>query len=337
MNGGGPAEHAEVCRQLAEPEIEAVTTLVERVTEADGVRPLSEHVMLHLRYGGDSDVRHILVWSHDADGNDLLAAYAHLDVTDPVDGPSAELAVDPSARGRGLGRALVERLTRESPDGRLRLWAHGRVASSGELASAMGFTRSRVLWQMRRNLYAAIDRPQWPAGVTVRAFRPGSDDAAWLTLNAQAFAEHPEQGLWQQKDLDNRLNEPWFDADGFFVAEREATDATPARMVGFHWTKVHGGLVVHEHDNLGRHSHEGHGHEPIGEIYVIGVDPAESGQGLGRALALTGLRHLRSHGLAEAMLYVEADNAPAIALYERLGFSHWDTDVMFSAPPQLPE
>ena len=34
--------------------------LVEAATEADGVRPLSEHVMLHLRYGGDAPVRNVL-------------------------------------------------------------------------------------------------------------------------------------------------------------------------------------------------------------------------------------------------------------------------------------
>lgn len=324
-----PAPHLEVCRQLSDDEIDAVTGIVERVTEVDGVRPLSEHVTLHLRYGGDSDVRHVLAW--DANESTLLA-YAHLDVTDPVDGSSAELAVDPGARGRGLGKTLVERLRRESPDGRLRLWAHGEHAAAGGLATSMGFTRSRVLWQMRRNLFAAIEAPKTPEGITIRTFAVGDDDAAWLALNARAFADHPEQGSWGQQDLDNRLREPWFDPEGFFVAERQQHDGGAPRMVGFHWTKVHGGLVVHSHDDLGRHTHEGHGHEPIGEIYVIAVDPDEVGRGLGRTLALTGLRHLRSKGLAEAMLYVEADNAHAIALYEALGFRHWDTDVMYAAP-----
>lgn len=321
------AAHVEVSRQLSDAEIGAVSGIVERVTEADGVRPLSEHVMLHLRYGGDSDVRHVLVWDT---ASDALLAYAHLDVTDPVDGPSAELAVDPSARGRGLGTTLVERLRSESPDGRLRLWAHGEHAAASGLAISMGFTRSRVLWQMRRNLYAALEAPTIPAGITVRTFDPGTDDAAWLDLNARAFADHPEQGAWTQTDLDNRIREPWFDPRGFFIAEREASNGS-RRIVGFHWTKVHGGHVMHSHDGLGQHTHEGHGHEPIGEIYVIATDPDEAGQGLGRALAITGLRHLRAQGLGEAMLYVEAENTRAIGLYESLGFRHWDTDIMFAA------
>jgi mycothiol synthase len=323
-----PLAHVEVSRQLSDAEITAVAGIVERVTEADGVRPLSEHVMLHLRYGGDSDVRHVLAW--DA-STEALLAYAHLDVTDPVDGPSAELAVDPVARGRGLGKALVERLRRESPDGRLRLWAHGEHAAASGLATSMGFTRSRVLWQMRRNLYAALEAPKVPEGITLRTFVPGQDDADWLALNARAFFDHPEQGGWTQTDLDNRIREPWFDPAGFFIAERMSDEGTP-RIVGFHWTKVHGGHVMHSHDGMGQHTHEGHGHEPIGEIYVIATDPDDAGRGLGRALAITGLRHLRAAGLAEAMLYVEAENARAIALYESLGFRHWDTDIMFAAP-----
>ena len=62
----------------------------------------------------------------------------------------------------------------------------------------------------------------------------------------------------------------------------------------------------------------------------MGVDPAERSGGLGRALTLVGLRYLRSQGLFEVMLYVDAGNTAAIGLYESLGFTHWDTDVMFA-------
>jgi len=71
-------------------------------------------------------------------------------------------------------------------------------------------------------------------------------------------------------------------------------------------------------------------------VYVVGVDPAERGTGLGRALTLIGLRYLRHRGLPDAMLYVDADNAPAIALYRRLDFTRWETDVMFSRDGAAP-
>src|SRR6185437_13617964 len=98
-----------------------------------------------------------------------------------------------------------------------------------------------------------------PAGVRLRTFRPGADDEAWLALNAAAFADHPEQGSWTLQDLHARMAESWFDPQGFLLAETE-----DGELAGFHWTKIHGG------DGHG-HQHSGdHGHEPIGEVYVVG-------------------------------------------------------------------
>lgn len=280
--------------------------LVDAVTGHDGVRPLSEHVTLHLQYGGDEPARNLLMWS-----GENLAGYAHLDTTDAVEGASAEFAVAPAHRGQGLGRMLVEALREDSGDKRLRLWSHGNQPGAGALARALGFRRERVLWQMRRSLFAPVPEPQWPEGVSVRTFVVGQDEHAWLQVNNRSFAEHPDQGQWSLDDLRMREREPWFDPDGFFLAEREG------RLVGFHWTKVHGG-------------HEGHHqHEPIGEVYVVGVDPSMQGKGLGPALTLRGLQHLRGRGLSQVMLYVDETNTNAIRTYERLGFAKWDVDVCF--------
>jgi mycothiol synthase len=328
--GTGPdAAHVEVTGPLDAAEVQAVAALVEAATEADGVRPLSEHVMLHLRYGGDERVRNVLVYLPDpagpTGGAGRLAAYGHLDVTDEVAGASAEVVVHPAYRKHGLGRRLVQTTLDETPDGRLRLWAHGEHPGAAALARSMGFRQSRSLWQMRRSLYATLPSPVLPDGVEVRTFEPGRDDDAWVRLNALAFDGHPEQGSWTGDDLHRRLREPWFDPGGFFLAERDG------RLVGFHWTKVHGGAGPHHPD--GPHAHEGHGHDPIGEVYVVGVHPGERGTGLGKALTLTGLQHLRHRGLPDAMLYVEADNSAAVRLYTALGFTRWETDAMFSRGP----
>jgi mycothiol synthase len=303
-----------VAERLAPDVVQSVHALVDRVQAADGVGPLSEHVLLHLPGGGDEGVRHVLV--HDGD---RLVGYAHLDVTDQVAGSSAELAVDPSARRAGLGRALAEALLRESPDGRLRLWAHGQHPAAQVLAERMGFSRTRVLHQMTRSLDEPLPDAQLPDDVHVRTFRPGQDEDAWLALNARAFATHPEQGRWTRHELDLRMAEPWFDPDGFFLAERDG------RLVGFHWTKVHGGRVEDQQGSEARH-----GHEPVGEVYVVGVDPSEQGRGLGPALTLVGLHSLCQRGLHEVLLYVDESNEAAVRTYTRLGFAVSVTDVSYA-------
>ncbi|MFI7104867.1 mycothiol synthase [Nonomuraea sp. NPDC050227] len=297
--------HVKICERLDDDEVSQVLRIVEAATETDGVRPLNEHVMLHLRYGGDPRARSLLL--HADDG--APAGYAHVDPTDEVEGSSAELVIHPAYRRQGHGTRLL-RAVLELTGGRVRLWAHGDHAGAGALAASFGFDRVRSLWQMRRSLFAPLPPYTLPEGVELRTFVPGQDEEAWLKVNAAAFAHHPEQGAWTLDDLHRREREPWFDPEGFFLAVRGD------RLAGFHWTKIHGSSE--------------HGHEPLGEVYVVGVDPSQQGTGLGRALTLAGLTHLRSRGLAHAMLYVDEANTAAIRLYESLGFARWDVDVMYA-------
>jgi mycothiol synthase len=291
--------------RLSPQDVTEVRALVDAVAAKDGTPPLSDHVMLHLPRGGDADVRHVLVR-----GDEGLLGYAHLDVTDQV-------AVHPDARQRGVGRALTQELVRQSPDGRLRLWAHGDHPGAARLATSLGFVRARSLWQMRRPL-GELDLPPvaTPEGVQIRAFEVGKDEQAWTALNNLAFSEHPEQGGWGVEEVLVREGEPWFDPKGFFLAFRGE------KLVGFHWTKVHGGT-----------QHGDHAHDAVGEVYIVGVDPSEQGHGLGPALTLLGLHHLEDLGLHEVLLYVDEENTRAIKVYERLGFSRFSTDVSFALTP----
>ncbi len=298
------ATHIEVVQHLDQSQVAEVHELISDVTRQDGCSPLSEHVLLHLDHGGDEHGRHLLAFR---DGG--LAGYAHLDVTDPVEGPSAELAVRPSQRRHGVGRALVQHLLDDNGDS-MRLWAHGQHAPARDLAHAMGFEEARVLWQMRRSLLAPLGTPTLPSNVSVRTFDPDQDINGWLTLNARAFADLPDQGRWTQADMAKRIAEPWFDPAGFLLAE------VNDQIIGAHWTKVHGHVDHHDHDT-------------IGEVYVLAVDPSAQGRGLGRTLLLLGLQHLRDCGLSQAMLYVDAANTGAITLYEGAGFVRWDTDVLY--------
>jgi len=296
--------------RLSPAQIARVLDLTEAAAAADSVAPLSEHTLLHLRYdaagpGTDPAPGRDLVLT--ADGE--IAGYAYLDSPGPS-GPdlSGELVIHPRQRGQGLGLALVRELVARAGGHRVRLWAHGDLPAAARLAQAAGFDRFRALWQMRRSLRDPLAEPRLPAGTTLRTFRPGRDETQWLSLNGRAFAKHPEQGAWTRHDLELREQQAWFDPAGFFIAERGGV------MAGFHWTKVAGPAAADR---------------GIGEVYVVGVDPGERGTGLGRALTLAGLEYLRDRGLAEAMLYVDEDNAPAIRMYEGLGFARWSIDTMY--------
>lgn len=232
----------------------------------------------------------------DGDGVALLA------------GSELNLVVHPDARGRGLGSSLLAGVLGAVPDDLpLRAWSHTDHPAAARLAASYAFERVRELWVMRRPTSLPLPELVVPDGVRVRGFRE-SDTPDLLRVNAASFAAHPEQGGMDEAGFAERTAEPWFDPAGLLVAEDES-----GRMLGFHWTKQHS--------------------PDLGEVYVVGVSPALQGRGLGRLVTLAGLHHLAGLGVSEVILYVESDNAPAIAVYrDKLGFTHAasDTHVMYA-------
>jgi mycothiol synthase len=286
-----------------------VRALAQAAEEHDGVAPLSEQPLLQLESGPDAV--HLLARAEDGS----LVGYAQLDLGAP-DVVGAELVVAPDARRSGVGRGLLDaarQVAAHDPAAvrALRVWAHGDLPAARALTADAGMEVVRELWQMTLDLdeHAVDGSAALPNGVTVRAFVPGQDEESWRWLNARAFAHHPEQGRLTREDLAARMAEPWFDPAGFLLAERDGV------LLGSVWTKVH--------------PPEGED-GPIGEIYVVGVDPDAQGLGLGKALTALGLAHLASRGLHRVMLYTDADNTVAVRTYTRAGFVRSAVDVQLA-------
>lgn len=212
-----------------------------------------------------------------------------------------DLVVTPAARGHGAGAALATAALQEP--GGVSAWSHGDHPAARRLAVRHGLEAARSLWVLRRAMSAPLPGLEVPESVTVRGFDPAdpADAEAVLRVNAAAFAHHPEQGALDAGGLAERMGESWFDPDGLLLAVDDSG------VLGFHWTK--------------RHSAE------LGEVYVVGIAPRAQGRGLGRLLTLAGLHHLVEGGSTDVLLYVESDNAPARAVYERLGFAHASADT----------
>ncbi|APE33077.1 mycothiol synthase [Nocardia mangyaensis] len=284
---------------------EQVRALLGRARAADGVAPVSEQAVLSLAEA-DPSTRHLL-----AERAGELVGYANLAAAHDDHPAMAEVAVDPSARGAGVGTELVRAALAEGGPG-ARVWAHGDLPAAKALAAELGLATARELWQMRRSL-ATPELPELavPDGLVLRAYAGPADDAELLRVNNAAFSWHPEQGGWTERDIAARRDESWFDSNGLFLAF-EADD--PTRLLGFHWTKAHPDAA------------------PAGEVYVVGIDPAAQGRGLGRLLTLAGLRYLRDTGSSEVLLYTEADNQAAVHTYTRLGFTPAHIDVAYALP-----
>ncbi|HEY5846559.1 MAG TPA: mycothiol synthase [Microlunatus sp.] len=281
---------------LPPEDVDSVWALINLAEDHDGFSALNEAASLRLRHV-DHETAHFLI-------NDEEGVIGYGQLHGPAVAQSA-LVVDAAYRRRGLGTALLQRML-EISDGGLEVWATRNTVAARGLAARVGLIAVRQLFIMTRPLAEPIDAAEPPPGVRIRPFVPRHDEDAWLAVNAAAFATHPEQGGLTRADLAQRMAESWFDPAGFLVAERAG------ELIGFHWTKQHPGQ--------------------LGEVYVLGVDPTARVRGLGRALLTVGLEHLRQAGNTEVELYVDAENARAVALYEKSGFSVATSDVLYASP-----
>ena len=288
---------------LSDSDQQQIRDLLSAATEHDGVAPVGDRVVREL---GNDHTRHLLA----VDGERVLGYLNLAPATDTA--PSmAELVVHPRARRRGIGSAMARTALTEGGSN-TRVWAHGNLEPAWATAATLDLTVARKLLQMRRPL-TGLPPVTIPAGVRIGTYAGPGDDAELLRVNNAAFAWHPEQSGWTAGDIAERRDEAWFDPDGLFMAFDEDTQ----KLLGFHWTKVHS-------TNQG-----------LGEVYIVGVDPAAQGRGLGRTLTLIGMHHLAElfsdADRPTVLLYVESDNTAAVKTYERLGFEVFSVDVAYAA------
>lgn len=303
---------------MAEPDAETLARVRELLLAArasDGRPDVAEDGALPGEFQGG---QHLLATEAGA-----LVGCAHLDtVGDAFGRQVAELIVHPERRRRGVGtelaQALIDRVGVAPARDTLRIWSHGDHAGAVALAERLGFRRERELLVMRAAGIDEAGEPRWaertlPRELRLRTFVPGQDEQALVAVNARAFAWHPEQAALTVADVLAEQEQDWFDPAGFFLAED-----SDGELAGFHWTKIHPANPYR------------FGGEPVGEVYVLGVDPDAQGGGLGKALTVAGLRYLVSRGLRQVILYVEGDNTAAVAVYRKLGFEIHETDVQYA-------
>lgn len=297
----------DVRRELADAERAEVDALLNDAWRADGVRPLNDHMWLDLREGGRRG--YACVIARDA-GHDHIIGYCQ--VSRGNDSWLLDVVIHPHHRydiaeiGPGLLTGAMGVIAGDG-GGHVHWWVFEANNAHAGLAHGAGLTPSRRLLQMRRPLPLEEEHLALVGGFATEEFRPGRDEDEWLAVNNAAFATHPEQGGWTRSTIDARMTEAWFDPAGFLLHR------TDGRIDGFCWTKIH-----RTDDEL------------TGEIYAVAVDPHSTSRGLGRKLTAAGLAHLTAAGAATAMLYVDADNAPALAVYERLGFRPHHTERAFT-------
>ncbi len=286
--------------------LDEVSALISDAWRADGTRPLNDHLWLDLREGGRQGFAGIIARE---DSHSHIVAYCQ--ISRGNESWSLDLVVHPHHRYDTMELApelLHEalRVVSQEGGGHVHWWVFEPNNIHHQLAANAQLRPGRQLLQMRRPLPLTSAEMNEIRDFPTDAFRVGVDEDKWLSVNNAAFAAHPEQGGWTRHTIESREHEPWFSANGFRMHWRNDD------LAGFCWTKVHSD------------------HQPaLGEIYVIAIHPSLSGHGLGRKMTLAGLQHLSSQGIETAMLFVDADNAAAISVYQSLDFTAHHSEHAF--------
>jgi GNAT superfamily N-acetyltransferase len=104
-----------------------------------------------------------------------------------------EAYVHPEALGRGIGRLIATELEADAARRGVRRIQNGILeadAAGARLLESLGYEAVRVFREMRIELSAPPPAPAWPEGLSVVAFDPERDAAAFHAAHQEAFADH---------------------------------------------------------------------------------------------------------------------------------------------------
>lgn len=273
--------------------LERVSAITSRASNVAGQSVLSDQALIEVKSG----VRQLRLITRVSDGKPLgFIAYG---------GHEFDLIIDPDFRKQGIGSFALDEFLNELDSNKadqtsaLHTWVHGEDSAAEKLLSAHGFKADRSLLKLVLREIKPVPSADSPRGqdtqIQLRNFQE-SDVNAWVKLNAEVFAAHPEQSAITATDVADRMRESWFDAHNFILATNSSGE-----ILGYCWLKVQPGASE-------------------GEVYVLGVSPRASGSGLGSKLFNAGLARLSEIGVKSAFLYVEAENLTALRIYQKSGF-----------------
>lgn len=211
--------------------------------------------------------------------------------------------VHPNYRGCGIGRALVEwgeswvrgHMDRAPEDARIVVWQylHASNAAARALLEAQGYTPVRAIYTMEIDMSQPPPAPEWPDGVTVRAFVPGQDEQITFETVEDSFRD-----LWgRPKNTFERFltltRADTFDPDLWFLVE------SGGAVVGTCLCKIVAGQGV---------------------VETVGVRRPWRGRGLGLSMLRHAFSAFYGRGIHNAWLSVDAESITgAPRLYHRAG------------------
>lgn len=270
---------------LSDTDLQAVADLERRVVDHDGGRLKIEWGDLRTRSG---DRTNDLLWTED----DRLVGFAALD---EHGGPAVEIAgmVDPAARGRGIGTALVAAaidVCRERGAEQALLIVPRASAAGHRVAQRLGAPLEHSEHAMRLDEVPAegVEDPR-------TTLRPATlDDVPVLSeILTFAFGHEP----------------------GHLVRSLES-----------------GRTVVVEHDGEPVGTVRLTRDDEVGGVYGFAVDPRYQGRGIGRDVLRRSCREFFADGATSVRLEVAVDNPRALGLYTSVGFTPVTTEDYYDLP-----